>query len=624
MSPFQIRFMPEGKLVTLDGDTALSDAAAQADVLIDHPCGANANCGKCRVRYLSDAPGPTEAESRLLSTDDLSGGWRLSCQSVPASDAVIEVPAVSRVASAKGFGAPDLFARGVDPVFQRRAVTLPEPELDYQWALEDSLAQQWGGGIKPRLSVAMIRRLADAVPAGGPVTALFDEDILIDLAKGQPEIPAMLGLALDIGSTSLAGALVNLADGSVLADNSVLNPQVRFGADVISRIEHAMTHEDGNANLHAALVAAVNKLLADLLRQAGADGGQVWGGCAAGNPAMLHTFLGVDVRPLGQAPYVGAWSRGIDIEAREIGIEMQPGARMRLLPMIRSNVGADTVAGVLAAEMDLSDDLSLMIDLGTNSEIVLGHRGRLLATSTAAGPAFEGANIRQGMRAAPGAIDRVSLRQQGRLAIHVLGGAKARGICGSALIDAVAVLLRTGVVDESGRMLHRDAVDTHKFPQLPSRIVEGEHGFPEVILASREESDRGVPVMLHALDVRQLQLIKGSILAGAKILLEHWGASAADVKRVLIAGAFGQFVRKTSLLDIGLIPAVDPEVVHFIGNAAGIGARMALMDRGVWRRAEAVRERAEYIELGGHQAYQDAFGEAMGFFDSPAVEALYG
>jgi uncharacterized 2Fe-2S/4Fe-4S cluster protein (DUF4445 family) len=469
----------------------------------------------------------------------------------------------------------------------------------------------------------MIRRLAATAPDGGEVTALFDEDILVDIVKGHPEMPAMLGLALDIGSTSLAGALVDLADGSVAASTSVLNPQVRFGADVISRIDHAMTHADGNANLHGVLIASVNKLLADLLREAGADRGQVWGACAAGNPAMLHTFVGVDVSPLGRAPYIGAWSRGLDLEAGEIGIDLQPGARVRLLPMIRSNVGADTVAGVIAAGMDLSDDLSVMIDLGTNSEIVVGNRSRLLATSTAAGPAFEGANIRQGMRAAPGAIDRVSLRPGGRLGIHVLGGVKARGICGSALIDAVAAMLRTGLIDESGRMHHRDAIDPHRFPELPSRIVEGEHGFPEVILAPREESDRGVPVMLHALDVRQLQLIKGSIQAGVKILLEHWGASTGDVKRILIAGAFGQFVRKTSLLDIGLIPAVDPEVVHFIGNAAGIGARMALMDRGVWRRAEAVRETAEYVELGGHQAYQDAFADSMGFFDSPAVESLY-
>ncbi len=623
MPSAEIRFLPEDKVLALAEPVPLSDAAAQADVLIDHPCGSNATCGKCRVRFVSGAPEPTEPERRLLTATDMDQGWRLSCQCLVSASAVVEVPSVSRVASPKGFGSDILFPDGFEPVVRRRTVMLPEPTLEYQWALEDSLAMQWGQGFHARSPLALLRALPALAPEGGAVTAVFDHHDLLDLAEGSGDGAPMFGLAFDVGSTSLAGALVNLETGAVAASSSMLNPQVRFGGDVISRIEFAMSNKDGNAQLHAVLVQAVNSLIRDLAREAEIPADHIWTACFAGNPAMLHTLMGVDVVPLGQAPYVGAWSRGLCVPAGELGLAIRPGARMRTLPMIRSNVGADTVGAVLASGMDQGDGLSLMIDLGTNSEIVLGHRGRMLATSTAAGPAFEGANIRQGMRAAPGAIDRVTLRSGGRLGVRVLGGVRAKGICGSGLIDAVAALLRTGLIDETGRMHHRDAVDSARFPELASRVVEGEHGHSCVILAGPGEADRGVPVMLNALDVRQLQLIKGSILAGMQILLTQWGATPADLDRVLIAGAFGSYVRKTSLLDIGLVPPVDPEKVEFIGNAAGVGARMALLDRVCWRRAESIRERTEYVELGGHPEYPDAFAEAMGFFDSPAIESLY-
>lgn len=224
----------------------------------------------------------------------------------------------------------------------------------------------------------------------------------------------------------------------------------------------------------------------------------------------------------------------------------------------------------------------------------------------------------QGMRAAPGAIDRVSLLSGGRLRVRVLGGVKARGICGSGLIDAAAVLLRTRAVDPTGRLHGRDALAT-KYAGLASRFVRGEHGHTAFVLAGPGESASGVPVMLTALDVRQLQLIKGSIRAGITMLLQEWGASEADLRRVLLAGAFGNYLRKSSVLDIGLVPSIDPERVQFIGNAAGAGARMALVSRRAWERAEDVRTRAEYLELGGHPDYQDIFATAMGFHDSPAL-----
>lgn len=620
MTGFDVTFLPDGKTVRFEEAIPLSDAAAAAEVLVEHPCGSKATCGKCRVRFATGAPDPTRAELELLSPDAIETGWRLSCQSVVDRDAQVEVPLVSRSASAKGFGGDDLFQDGFEPAVRRRVVRLPEPGLEYQWALEDSLHLQLGIGCNPRPTLAQLLSIgACAETAGGELTLVIDGSNLAGVKPGNATGTPLLGYAVDLGSTSLAGAIVNLETGAVVASNSVLNPQVSFGADVISRIFYAQSRDDGNARLHDAIVGAVNRLMESLLAEAGATTTDVYSVCAVGNPAMLHTFVGADVRPLGQAPYVGLWTRGMSIPAVDMGVELPPGVHVRILPTIRSNVGADTVSAIIATGLDLTDKMTLMIDLGTNSEIVLGNRARMMATSTAAGPAFEGANIRQGMRAAPGAIDRVSLRPGGKLAVHVLGGMKAKGVCGSALIDAAAVLLRSGLLDASGRLHSREALNSRKYPDLAPRIVHGEHGHPAVILATPGESENGVPVMLNALDVRQLQLIKGSIHAGAHLLMRAMGVGYDDIEQVLIAGAFGSFVRKASAIDIGLVPPVDPERVFFIGNAAGVGARIALVDHGAWKRAEMVRERAEYVELGGHPEYQDAFCEAMGFHDSPAL-----
>jgi uncharacterized 2Fe-2S/4Fe-4S cluster protein (DUF4445 family) len=621
MSVLEVVFLPEQRTVTLPEPTQVSDAAACAEVLIDHPCGAKASCGKCRVRFLDGAPAPTQAEARLLPPKDLADGWRLSCQSVIETPARIEVPSVSRVGSAKGFGSDDLFAQGFTPNLIRRRLRLPEPDLNYQWAIEDSLMREFDSAMQPRLSLDQVRRIAALLEsAHRELDIVATRDRVIHLAPAAPR-PAdrLVGLAVDVGSTSVAAALVDLESGTVINSTSALNPQVQYGADVISRIFFAQTQEAGNERLHDCIIGALNDLILHLTREAGIKSDCVFLAAISGNPAMLHTVAGADVRPLGQSPYVGVWSRSFELAASALNLRLHPAARVILLPMIRSNVGADTVAGILATGLDQTPKTCLFIDLGTNSEIVLVHRGCMLTTSTAAGPAFEGANIQHGMRAAPGAIDRVSLRSHGDLAIHVLGGVRAKGLCGSGLIDAVAVLLRTGIINATGRMLGREALDEQRFPRLASRLLHGEVGHNAVILSRPEESENGYPILLSALDVRQLQLIKGSIHAGATILMQEMGLTNADLDEVLIAGAFGQFIRKTSAMDIGLVPPVDPEKVIFVGNAAGVGARMVLVDAAARERADRIRETAGYLELGGRDDYQDAFADAMGFHDSPAL-----
>lgn len=630
---FELKFLPEDKSFTLNTATPLSDAAAQLDILIDHPCGSKATCGNCRVRFIKGAPHPTETERRLLQEEQLAAGWRLACQCVVNGNATVEVPAVSRAASAKSFGTEDLFASDFERRVELHDVVLPPATIERQLATEESLCGQIGRRVC--LQPDEMRWLTEIAQNGnGAVRLLRDGEQVLAICPTSERIRPPMGVAIDIGSTTLAAALVDMTSGKVIAQQSSLNPQVRYGADVISRIDYAIQNPDGIAKLHEALLSELTRMIAVLHREGKIDLLQIWSVCVAGNPAMLHTFMGIDPRGLAISPYVGVWTRGLDVAVKDVGthrarlgdrktvtadLSIRKEAHVRVMPMIRSNVGGDTVAALVASGMDQMEKPSILIDLGTNCEVVIGNRDRLIATSTAAGPAFEGANISQGMRAAPGAIDRVSLVDDGMLQIHVLGGGKAKGVCGSGLIDAVSVLLRTGAIDPSGRLHTRERVDGKRYPHIARRIVHGEVGQVGVVLAFPEQSENEVPVILTAHDVRQLQLIKGSIRAGCRFLMDRFGVAENDLGQIMVAGAFGCFVRKESLIDIGLLPQVDPEKIHFIGNAAGVGAHMALVDQAAWRRAEAIHGRAEYVELGGAPGYQEVFAEAMGFHDSPAI-----
>jgi len=412
------------------------------------------------------------------------------------------------------------------------------------------------------------------------------------------------GVAVDIGSTSLAAALVDLRTGQVRGTTSRVNPQVRHGADVISRIHFAQEHADGNRLLHAAVVEAIGEMIADLVGQADVDAGQVIAVTCAGNATMTHAAVGADITPLGQAPYRGSFTNERQFPARAFRWRTHTDAVATFLPMVGHHIGGDTVAGILSTGMDQSGPWQLLIDLGTNTEVVLGCQRELLATSTAAGPAFEGANIEHGMRAAPGAIDRVRVLANGRLVVGTVANQPARGICGSGLIDAVAELHRAGVIVDSGYMRSRaECEEAGVSPRLCERLIEAPGSQRRV----RFDHD----VMLTAQDVRQLQLVKGSIAAGIALVLAHAGVRAEELDAVFIAGTFGSFVRKESVQAIGLVPAIDPERVHFVGNAAGVGARMALVDARYRARGRHIAAQCTYLELAGHAGYEDAFIAAI-------------
>jgi uncharacterized 2Fe-2S/4Fe-4S cluster protein (DUF4445 family) len=533
--------------------------------------------------------------------------------------AAIEIPAVVRSLAGKSFGgdlAGDALAR---PRVQLAAVSSAPAAGDSASAL-DRLATALGReGRSLHSSPSAIGDLGAAAGASDSFAAAVDGDELVSVWPGAPA--TRLGLAVDVGTTSLAAALVRLDDGSVLASASCLNPQVAFGADVIARIKHATDDADGLSHLARAVRDGLARLVSDLAAAVGCEARDVVVAAVAGNPTMMHAWLGVPMTTLGRAPYLGVWSDGVVVKAAGVELPIHPNANVLVFPLVRSHVGGDAVAAAVACDLDRPGAPRLLIDLGTNTEVLVAAGERIVATSAAAGPAFEGVTIRHGMRAAPGAIDVVSIGPGG-VVVNTISGLAARGICGSGLIDAVAELLRAGIVTGPGYLRKAGELDAPERGWAIERlaVIDGQQTF---VLASGSGAPDGRHIVVTARDIREVQLAKGAIVAAATLACRHLGIGVSDLDAVLVAGAFGNYIRKASALRIGLVPSIDPERVHFVGNAAGVGARLAVVDRDVWTRARALAARAEYLELATHPDYQPTFMSSLmlgsGDISSPAV-----
>jgi uncharacterized 2Fe-2S/4Fe-4S cluster protein (DUF4445 family) len=625
-APFTLTFLPDNRSVECAEAALLTDLAAAGEINIDQPYGGHGRCAKCRVRFIEGAPPPTPEDQRQLSPSMLTEGWRLACQCRIAAPAVIEIPPSERAPDAKSFGPPDLFAgQAVEPVVRIVPFSLTPSSLQSQYSALDALDKALPSDSCNALITNDLDVNSERLSAS--VAVLESLSPTLEKLKGQGEAAVMgnrllavaarvprYGLAYDIGTTTVAGALVDLVSGKVRAALSKLNPQVRFGADVIARIHHAMKKPGGGAQLRQAVCRVVCELAERLRTQAGIGTREIIAATFCGNSAMTHFLVGADATGLGASPYVGTFTRELECSAAELQLPIHPEAGLWIFPQLRSHVGGDAMAAALAAGMDRAARPVMLIDLGTNAEIVLGCRDWMLATSTAAGPAFEGHNISHGMRAAVGAVDRVSAGPGGKLLTRVIGGnVKAHGICGSGLIDAVVALLQTGVIETNGRMLPPTEYAADRWPRMAPRLSVTPEGRRMVELVAAERSEGGRAVTLNDLDIRALQLVKGSTRAGMELLLREAGLSVAELDGIYLAGAFGNFLRKTSVLGIGLIPRMDLEKVHFLGNAAGIGARMALVDQAARRRAVDIAGRCRYIELATHPDYTDTFAEAMAF-----------
>ncbi len=608
---YRVTFQPQGRAASVLEGTTILEAAAVAGLVIDTPCGGAGTCGKCRVQVSRGAPEPGKADRRVFTAAELADGWRLACQDRVHGDLTVHVPTGSL------FGGDHQIARDssvkgpaeVRPSIRKVYVELTPPTLED--ARPDLLRLEEKTGPF-RVDAAMLRQAPTKLRSNEyKGTAVLCDEQLIDFEEGDTA-RRCFGIAVDIGTTTMVGSLLDLCTGRELDVVSRMNPQVSFGDDVLSRIHHSASCPGCLEELRQAAVREIGGMVRALCEEAGVDSRFVYEAVFSGNTTMQHLLCGVDPSPLGEVPFAPAYGRGTLLLARDMDIPINPRGLCYVFPVIGGFVGGDTVAGMLATRIDALDGPVLLVDIGTNGEIVLAAGGELLAASTAAGPAFEGARISCGMRGAKGAIEKVLL--DGDVHLGVIGNAAPMGICGSGLIDLAAELLRVGMVSPEGRLLPADELPADLSAALADRVRVGEDGGTEFVLTGPDGGSPRKALSLTQRDIRELQLGCGAIRAGVSMLLRKARLTPTDLKTVLIAGGFGGFIRRDKAQRLGLLPPeVDHERIHYVGNVALAGARWALVSSDARRHAEQLARRARHVELSVDGDFQMEFAEAMIF-----------
>jgi uncharacterized 2Fe-2S/4Fe-4S cluster protein (DUF4445 family) len=640
----QVIFTPSGRRGRFPAGTTVLDAARALGVDLDSVCGGRGLCGRCQVvpaegsypkhgiessgGHLSTRGADEDEYDRLRG---LAPERRLDCRAAVHGDVLIDVPPESQVhrqVVRKEVAVRDF---AIDPAVRLHEIEVDRASLGIPGGdlgrLLAALRGEWGLGSEDaplQADLEVIRALQPALEAGDyrVTVAVHDGRTVSGIWPGLHD--RALGVAIDVGSTTIAGHLANLADGAVLASDGVMNPQIRFGEDLMSRVSYAMLHEGGAAQMTAVVREAVASLVRGLANRAAVPVEDILEVTIVGNPIMHHLLLGIDPTPLGSAPFALATEGAIRATARELEIPAHPGARVYVLPCIAGHVGADAAGAILAETPYLADEVTLLVDVGTNAEIVLGNRDRLLAASSPTGPAFEGAQISAGQRAAPGAIERVRIdRATLEPRFRVIGSARwsdevgfaastrntgVTGICGSGIVEVIAELFLAGVITADGVVDGRAAART-------ARVIPDGRTFSYVLHdggAGGSRSPAGSPrIVVTQNDVRAIQLAKAALYAGARLLMDHLGVES--VSRVQLAGAFGSQIDPLHALILGLVPDAPLDRVTPAGNAAGTGALIALLSVAARREVEAVVRTVEKIETAIEPRFQEHFVEAMAF-----------
>ena len=601
----EVVYKPFDKVTRVPPGTTLFSAAHWIGLPIDSTCGGRGTCGKCKVQVLEGGAEITTADRKQLRPIELEAGWRLSCQAKVYQDTTVTVPELLRVPKAATMGVNRLVL--LDPNVRKVFVELSEPSLEDQRSdlerLRDALTAE---GFDMKADLRVLRGLPVVLrDAGFTVTAVLGGDALIAVEPGDTREESY-GVAVDLGTTTVVGTLMNLKTGMAEAVRSTLNGQAPFGADVISRISHGMQGDEAKAELRDAVRRTINTILSELYESAGVSRDRVYEMVIVGNATMLHLMLGIDATPISMMPFTPAFTDPLYLPALDVGIDIHPAGYVQTLPVIGAYVGADIVAGIMATGLAREDKMRVFVDVGTNGEIVLGSVKRVLCTAAPAGPAFEGSQIRCGMRATEGAIEGVTLTDH--VELQVIGGdIVPRGICGSGLVDTVAQLRLAGLLDVGGKMRSREEVPEHP---LSDRLITVE-GVRAFLL--------GENVYLTQRDVRELQFGKGSIATGIKVLMDVMGVSATDLDEVLLGGSFGSYLNPESAKIIGLVPAVDVDRILSVGNTAGEGAKMALLSFRERQVAFELPDKVEYVELSGRSDFNDSFVSVLQF---PELETV--
>lgn len=607
-----VKVLPEGLRLKVRWGTTIMEALQEVDVRVEGDCGGLGKCGRCRVRVLSEMRPPSEEENELLGEDEIEEGIRLACRSRIEKDLVIQVEETDSERLDH-----QILATGTRPVFQL------DPLIDERLVILDTTPQKNGlsdceriklalGGEYPDLEVSLhcLRTLPALLEKTSfKVTAAIHRNSLLALHERE-EVGGLYGLTFDLGTSTLVGKIIRLSDGKEIAAISRLNSQSKYGADIISRIQYVKEQRHGLEELSRLIINDLNQITKQLLEVGDLKADDIFITVAAGNTTMQHLLLSLNPTDIAHAPFAPVSTDGLILRAADIGITLHPEALLYVMPSRSGYIGGDLISMILASGCAEQDDkIALGLDLGTNGEIFLGNRKRLMTCSAAAGPALEGARISHGMIAKEGAIESV-YAEDGNLRYQVIGNVEPRGLCGSGLVDLVAVLLERSIIDQGGLMQppQGGSGDT-----LSARVIKRDKGIYDFLVAATEESFSQKPIYFSQKDVRELQLAKGAVAAGIQILMDQMGVGIRDIDLVYLAGAFGNYIHPQSALRIGLIPKVDPKIIHTIGNAASTGASMVLLAKGYWKLANELANSLEHVELSTRPDFNEYFIENLNF-----------
>ena len=602
MKSAAVRFVSLNRTVTAECGEPFREVIIREKIPMAFPCGGAGICGKCRVRVLEGGSPPDRTEKETLGHELIEEGIRLACRLKVTERMAVEL--LEQVTGEKILEVGS--ERGVefDPFIQTVIADVDEPVLAKPVSDTDRLCSSTGKKIR---SLYVLKKLPSTLRSNGHrVEAVFKQDTIIDVRP--PDGKGLYGVGVDIGTTTVAVTLVNMRTGHHIHSASAKNPQEAFGGDVVSRIQYCSNgakHLDG---MSALIRETIDSLIGDLCERAGISREEIFDIVVVGNTVMNHLFLGIDPTAIAVSPYVPVVTQGIVELAGRYQISINPNGDVFTCPNIAGFVGGDTVAGILDSGMLQSDIPVLLVDIGTNGEIALGSSDGVSVCSTAAGPAFEGVNLKYGMRAGEGAVERVFITE-GTVDVQTIGDIPAKGICGSGIIDSISEMIKAGIIETTGRFAEPGSVDR----KLRSRIITGDNGEPEFVIVRADEFGTETDITITQKDVRELQLAKSAIASGISILLDKAGIRARDIERLVLAGAFGNYIRKESALGINVFPGFRREQIRFIGNAAGYGAIMMLLSKNELQKSLETAKQCRYVEVGALPEFQSYFAEMMMF-----------
>lgn len=607
MKQVKVIFEPGHIIATGNENMTISELATSAGVEIYKPCGGNGTCGKCKVIVESFNNPPTNQEIRLLSQEELSNNVRLACQSKINDNMKIEILTDENVKKLKILTSvnhlEDFF---IDPYIKREII-----ELDFKNLREDDYSI-----IDVLLNDKKFKELTPDIKALKQISNLYNRDLEnLNLAITYTSDTILsietsgdlsqCGVGIDIGTTTLVSYLIDIKTGEQLASTSSINPQVVHGDDVISRINYINTKEDGLSNLRSLIVDSISHQIAELCESANIVKENIYEIVINGNTIMQEIFLGINPRSIGTSPYIPTFRTVTRIKSQEVGIEINEVGLITMLPNVSGYVGSDVLSGAYIGGIQESDELKAIIDIGTNNEVIIGNKNLMLACSSAAGPAFEGARITFGMRGMPGAIEKARY-EAGQMKIEVIGNISPKGICGSGLIDIVSEMLRLGVLDSSGRIVSPDEIGDS---DLKKRIEFDNNGI-KMFRITDENSNN---IYLTQKDIREVQLAKGAVYSGINILLNKLGKTVDDLQEIYLAGAFGNYIDKKNAINIGLLPNVDLNKIKPIGNSSAFVASLSVLQKNVQSDMTKMLEKIEYIELSTDMDFQQEFIKELSF-----------